>query len=280
MSLQGYFKITRPANAFVAGLAAVIAYLIATGTVTPASLLLVVVVALITAAGNVINDYFDAEIDAVNRSDRPIPSGQVPRTAALWYSLLLFLAGIAVSLLTTPLCIGIAVINSILLIAYAARLKATPLFGNVAVAYLSGSMFLFGGAFAGVTGLVHMVPVALMTFLAMMVRELLKDAEDVDGDAACGASTLPIRIGIRRTSRIAFVFAVLAAIASFIPYAWWGAWYIAGILVVDAVLIGAAARALSCETPACMRDSKASSFLKYGMFASLLVFTLSAIFLK
>ncbi|MFA4859372.1 geranylgeranylglycerol-phosphate geranylgeranyltransferase [Methanoregula sp.] len=279
MSLHGYFSITRPVNAFVAGIAAVIAYLIATGTVTPSSLLLLIVVALITAAGNTINDYFDAEIDAVNRSDRPIPSGQVPRSAALWYSLILFLVGIGVCTLTNPLCMGIAIINSLLLIAYAARLKTTPLFGNVAVAYLAGSMFLFGGALNGAAGLFHMIPIALMTFLAMMVRELLKDAEDVDGDAACGASTLPIRIGVKKTARIAFGFMVLAAITSLLPSAWWGGWYIAGILIVDALLLGAAALALRCETPACVRASKAATFLKYGMFASLVVFTLSAVLL-
>jgi len=279
MSLQGYFTITRPANAFAAGLAALVAYLIATATITPASLLLLVIVALITAAGNVINDYCDAEIDAVNRSDRPIPSGQVTRSAALWYSGLLFLAGIAVSFATTPLCMGIVIFNSLLLVVYAVRLKTTPLFGNLAVAYLAGSMFLFGGAFAGVTGFVHMIPLALMTFLAMMVRELLKDAEDVEGDAACGASTLPIRIGIQKTSRIAFAFMVLAVITSLLPSAWWGVWYIAGILLVDAVLIGSAALALSCENAACVRNSGASSLLKYGMFASLIVFALSAVFL-
>ncbi|MFA4878048.1 MAG: geranylgeranylglycerol-phosphate geranylgeranyltransferase [Methanoregula sp.] len=279
MSLQGYFTIIRPVNAFAAGLAAVVAYLIATGTIIPASFLLLVIVLLITAAGNVINDYYDADIDAVNRSDRPIPSGQVRRSAAIWYSLVLFLAGIGIGLGTNPLCIGIAVFNSLLLVAYAARLKTTPLVGNIAVAYLAGSMFLFGGALAGPGGFVHMIPIALMTFFAMMVRELLKDAEDVEGDAACGARTLPIWIGVKNTSRIAFVFVILAAITSFLPYAWWGGWYIAGILVVDAILIAAAARALSCGTPACVRDSKASSHLKYGMFAALVIFTLSAILL-
>jgi geranylgeranylglycerol-phosphate geranylgeranyltransferase len=72
---------------------------------------------------------------------------------------------------------------------------------------------------------------------------------------------------------------VLAAITSLLPYAWWGAWYLAGILLVDALLIGAAARALRCDTPACVRSSKAASLLKYGMFASLLVFTFSALLL-
>jgi geranylgeranylglycerol-phosphate geranylgeranyltransferase len=38
-------------------------------------------------------------------------------------------------------------------------------------------------------------------------------------------------------------------------------------------------RALSCETPTCVKASNASSLLKAGMFASLVVFTLSAVFL-
>ena len=126
MRLAGFITITRPINSFVAGLAAIVAYLIDTGTVIPESLLLFFIVALITAAGNVINDFFDAEIDAINRPDRPIPSGAVSRGAARGFAVMLFLAGILVSFFTNPLCIGIAIFNVLLLIAYAAKLKSTP----------------------------------------------------------------------------------------------------------------------------------------------------------
>ena len=153
MSLAGYVTITRPVNSLAAGLAAIVAYLIATGTIIPETLLLFAVVALITAAGNVINDYFDVEIDRVNRPDRPIPSGQVSLPAARAYAVTLFLAGILVCLFTNELCIAIAVFNSLLLIAYAAKLKRTPLLGNIAVSFLAGSMFLFGGALGGLPGL-------------------------------------------------------------------------------------------------------------------------------
>jgi geranylgeranylglycerol-phosphate geranylgeranyltransferase len=279
MTAAGYFRITRPANAVVAGLAAVVAYLVATGSLVPGVLLLLVIVAFITAAGNVINDYYDAGIDAVNCPGRPIPSGQLTRRAALWYAAILFLAGVALSLFTTPVCAGFAVFNSLLLVCYAARLKAMPLAGNIAVAYLSGSMFLFGGAFAGYAGLIHLVPLAVITFLATMARELLKDAEDVDGDAAGGASTLPIRIGVRKTAYCAFAFTVFSACASIIPFWWWGAPYLLMIGIVDLVLLAAAYRTLSCDTPSCIRNSGAPSLLKYGMFASLVVFTVSAFFL-
>lgn len=280
MSAAGFLKITRPANAVMAGAASVVACLIATGTLVPSALLLLVVVTLITAAGNVINDYYDAEIDAVNRADRPIPSGQVSRNAALWYAILLFAAGIAACIFTNPICIGFAVFNSLLLVFYAARLKSMPVVGNVAVAYLSGSMFLFGGAFAGIAGLISLIPLAVMTFLAMMARELLKDAEDVEGDAAGGAVTLPIRIGVRKTAYCAFVFALLSVFASTVPFLWWGFSYLAMIGIVDLVLVVAAFRALHCDSPACIRESGASAALKYSMFASLIVFIISVIFLQ
>ncbi|MCK9630135.1 MAG: geranylgeranylglycerol-phosphate geranylgeranyltransferase [Methanoregula sp.] len=279
MSAAGFLNIIRPANAVMAGVAAVVAYLIATGTLVLAALLLFIVVVLITAAGNVINDYFDAEIDAVNRADRPIPSGQVSRNAALRYAVLLFAAGIVVSLFTNPICAGIALFNSFLLALYAARFKSMPVVGNVVVAYLSASMFLFGGAFAGTGGLISLLPLAFMTFLAMMARELLKDAEDVEGDAVGGASTLPIRIGVKKTAYCAFVFVLLSSIASIVPFWWWGVPYLVMIGIVDLTLIAAAYRALHCDRPACIRDSGASAVLKYSMFASLIVFVLSVLFL-
>jgi len=279
MRFAGFFTITRPVNSLVAGLAAIVAYLIDTGTVIPQTLLLFAIVALITAAGNVINDFFDVRIDAINRPDRPIPSGAVTRAAARSFAVTLFLAGVLVSFFTNPLCIGIAVVNSLILIAYAGKLKRTALLGNITVAYLSASIFLFGGALNGWNGLVHIIPIAAITFFAMLSRELVKDAEDVEGDKAGEADTVPIRIGIKKTSRLALISTVLAVLASFIPYFWWGTWYLAGILIVDIIIINAALRGLECATPECMKASMASSLLKAGMFTSLVVFTLSSVFL-
>jgi geranylgeranylglycerol-phosphate geranylgeranyltransferase len=279
MSIAGLIWITRPANAAAAGLAVIVAYLIATGTLVPEVLLLFLVVVLITAAGNVINDYFDVKIDRVNRPDRPIPSGIVTLPAARAYAVILFLAGILFCIPTNALCIAIAVFNSLLLIAYAARLKRLPLVGNLAVSYLAGSMFLFGGAFSGPDGIIHVLPFALMTFFAMLARELVKDAEDIEGDRASGAVTVPIRYGIRATSLLALVSATLASLASLIPFQWWGVMYLGGILIVDGILLAACLKAAGCTTADAVKSSRASTLLKVGMFASLIVFTLSALFL-
>lgn len=279
MSVAGLFGITRPANAAAAGFAAIVAYLIATGTLVPEVLLLFLAVVLITAAGNVINDYFDVEIDRVNRPDRPIPSGQVTLSAARTYAVTLFLVGILVCIPINAICLTIAVFNAILLIAYAATLKRQPLIGNLAVSYLAGSMFLFGGALSGMDGVFRVLPFAVMTFFAMLSRELVKDAEDIEGDRASGAVTVPIRYSIRAAAFLALVSAMLASLASFIPFQWWGAMYLGGILIVDCILIAACLKAIGCTTPDAVKSSGASTLLKTGMFASLIIFTLSAFFL-
>lgn len=279
MSLGGYITITRPVNSLAAGIAAIVAYLIATGTVIRETLLLFAVVALITAAGNVINDYFDVEIDRVNRPDRPIPAGRVTLPGARAYAVTLFLAGILVCLKTSVLCIAIAVFNAVLLVVYAARLKRTPLLGNIAVSYLAASMFLFGGALAGIPGIFHVMPFAAMTFFAMLARELVKDAEDVEGDRASGAVTLPILRGIPFTLYLAFFCAVLGIAASLLPYLRWGLWYAGGIIVVDGIILAAAVKAVRCTDAGGVKASGASDLLKAGMFASLVVFTLAALFL-
>ncbi len=278
MRLPGIVRIMRPVNAVVAGLAAILGYGIAAGNLVTGTLLLFSAVFLITAAGNTINDYFDADIDRINRPDRPIPSGEV-RSGEAWYaSFALFSCGILIAVFTNLICLGIAVLNSLLLILYAARLKRTFAVGNLAVSYLSASIFLFGGAYLGYEGIVRVLPVVLVTFFAMLSREVLKTAEDVEGDALSGADTVPVRYGVRPAVLLSAFFAFCAVAGSIYPVLWWGTWYLAGILIVDSVILVAAARPLSCADSRCIRESGATALLKAGMFGALLVFTLAAMF--
>jgi geranylgeranylglycerol-phosphate geranylgeranyltransferase len=276
MKFPGIIRITRPANAMVAGLAAVLGYFIASGTVIPGVLLLLAIVFLVTAGGNTINDYVDAGIDRVNRPGRPIPSGEVSLRQAWYEAVLLFVAGIMLSVFTNPLCLAIAVFNSLLLVSYAYYLKRTTFLGNAVVAYLSASIFLFGGAYLGPEGALTVVPISVITFFAMISRELLKTAEDVEGDAKAGARTVPVRCGIRVTVLISFAAAVLAVAASLYPVTWWGWPYLVGIVPVDLVILAAALLPVRCTDPGCVRRTHATSLLKVGMFAALVVFMAGA----
>jgi geranylgeranylglycerol-phosphate geranylgeranyltransferase len=279
LPLPGYIQVIRPVNAVLAGLAGIIGYLMATGTLAPFTIRIFLVVLLVTAGGNAINDYCDVEIDRINRPGRPIPSGIIDRDTVLVYSAILFLCGLAVSFTMNPLCVAIAAFNTVLLVWYAMSLKRTPGAGNIAISYLTASIFVFGAAFAGTGAAMKVLPIALVTFFAMLARELWKDAEDVPGDAAAGALTLPVRIGVYPVIRLGFVFLVAAICASLVPVLWWGLPYLAGIAVVDLLVFWTAFRALSCRTPECLKENRVTTFVKYAMFTSLVVFTLAALVL-
>lgn len=277
MRTPGLIRIARPLNSLVAGFAAVLAFLLATGTVTFASLILIPIVVLITAAGNVVNDLFDIGIDRINRPDRPLPSGEITPGTARSFAALLFLSGVVLCIFTNSLCFAIAVFNSAVLILYASRFKKTMVTGNVAVSYLSASIFLFGGAFAGIGGLLANLPIFAITFLAMMAREVLKDVEDVEGDEVAGAKTFPIAFGIQKSSLIAIVFVLLAIGASILPFSRWGVWYLVGITIADIVILAGVLRPYHCHTSACVRNSCATTYIKVGMFVALGVFTFSVL---
>lgn len=285
MTLAAFIRITRPLNSVVAGLSVILGIIMAESGYTGnnVSLLytypaLIAAVAFITAGGNVINDYFDREIDAVNRPDRPIPSGAVTPRAALVFSGILSLFGLLACAFTNLLCAVLAIINSLLLVSYAMKLKGLPLAGNIVVSYLTASIFLFGGAIYGIHGLSATFYVALIVFLAILAREILKDAEDIEGDKAGGALTLPMQIGVRKTAAAAFILCAAAVVISLLPvFSWWGPDYIMMIIVADIVILAGAARALPSRDPNSLKKSKATTLLKGGMFLSLAIFIISAL---
>ena len=92
----------RPANCLMAASAALIGILVSKTTLSfgliGPGVLTFVVIFLVTAGGNVINDYFDITIDKVNKPDRALPSGQITQRGALLYAITLTLFGVAVAL--------------------------------------------------------------------------------------------------------------------------------------------------------------------------------------
>lgn len=155
--------------------------------------------ALVGAGGNVYNDLRDVAIDRVNRPERALPSGRVTLGAARLLWIALTGAGVLVAALVSGAHGGVAAGVAGLLVLYSARLKGQPLVGNVLVAVLIGVALLFGAGAVGAwsEGAVG----ALFALLTTLARELVKDVEDLPGDAALGARTLPVVVGVPRTLR-------------------------------------------------------------------------------
>jgi 4-hydroxybenzoate polyprenyltransferase len=180
---------------------------------------------LIAAGGYVINDYYDVKIDYVNKPERVVVGRFLKRRSIIILHATLngfgVLGGIWVSW-------QVGVIDFLavgLLWLYSNQLKRLPLLGNMAVALLTGmavfivymlfkeSVFLFG-------------TYASFAFYISLIREIIKDMEDVEGDKKFGCKTLPIAIGIRRSKIVIYVICaifigVVATLLNRDPKFWW-----------------------------------------------------------
>lgn len=265
--VRGLLELTRPGNAIAAGLLTFVGAFVADGLTSALAIAAAVgATVLATGAGNAINDYFDRDIDRINRPDRAIPRGAVTPREALVFSLLLF-AGAVVFALTLPLvAIAIAVVNLLALVAYTEFFKGLPGVGNLVVGYLGGSTFLFGGAAVGSLSGAVVVLFALAA-LSTVAREIVKDVEDVAGDRKEGLNTLPIAVGERSALGLAVGLLALALLASPLPYlrGTFGLPYLALVVPCDLLMGYAAVESFS-------DPSGGQRHLKYAMYLAAVAF--------
>ena len=199
-----------------------------TGTIIPGTKIFIAGFAafLITSAGNILNDYFDFEIDKINKPERPIPSGRISRSDAFMFSIVLFLLGLGFSKSVNDYCLSIAFLNSLILIFYAMYSKKLLLVSNLGISFLVASIFVFGVAAtiqngADMVGMEEIKLVAIITacaFLMTLSREVIKDIEDIKGDEKKYAITLPIKIGAQRAKNMAMIFTLAAISFSLLPF--------------------------------------------------------------
>lgn len=178
--------------------------------------LFVLSVVLVAAAGNIINDYFDYELDKTVKPDRPLASGKISLDNAMYMHAAFAFAGIGLGFYlgwkTNNYKIGyLYVVCVLLLYLYSAYLKKIPLAGNIVVSALTGFVFVlllvFEAAFLNTIHFEegHYVMQLLLwqvafyggfAFLTNLARELVKDMEDVEGDEAFNINTFPVQFGL------------------------------------------------------------------------------------
>ena len=217
-NIIAYFNIIRPLNVMVGSITILVSSLIAkyNGPINVV-IFAALVVTLYTVGANTLNDYFDYEIDKINRPDRAISSGLVLRTHALIISILAFFLGtlIALQLNINSQLVSIG-ISLPLIIGYNIKLKKFPLIGNIVVAIVLALSFIYAGlVFSNVSPLI--LPAAL-AFGLTLIRELVKDMADIIGDKSVGLKTFPIIFGEKKTIILCVVLSVLLGIGAFIPF--------------------------------------------------------------
>ncbi|MDA3943418.1 MAG: geranylgeranylglycerol-phosphate geranylgeranyltransferase [Bacteroidetes bacterium] len=191
------------------------------------------------AAGNIINDIADIEIDRINRPQKLIVGEKIAeKTAKSAYNVFV---GLAV-LLSISLSILIGNINMFVLIGmvngllwfYAQRYKRQFAVGNLVIAFLGGLLVMVTWFFdlfflmqdpikwaQATTVMIMMLELvsiyAVFAFMVSLIRELVKDMEDIEGDTKMGCRSVPVVLGITYSTYI--VWSLMAIVASMLV--WW-----------------------------------------------------------
>ncbi|AYB30869.1 geranylgeranylglycerol-phosphate geranylgeranyltransferase [Chryseolinea soli] len=208
--VESLFKLTRFGNLVIIAFAQYFTarFLIGPQTFTDVHLaILSLSTVSIAAAGYIINDYYDVKIDYINKPERVVIGKQITRRYAILFHVVLSSAGILLGVILSWRIGAVNVFSVFLLWLYSNSLKRLPFVGNLTVAMLTGLSIYVVDLYYG-THSAMVIIYAAFAFFMTLVREIIKDMEDLKGDNTFGCRTLPIVLGMRRTKVI--IYAILA----------------------------------------------------------------------
>lgn len=201
----------------------------------------------IAAAGYIINDYFDVNIDQVNKPQDVVVGNYISRRWVIFWHLLLSMGGVYLSLIAFPfqqyIHVHFSNLATILILwFYSTNFKRNFLIGNVVIAVLTawtiGVVYFSKFTLLQLAQPTQMLPTDMkffklmllyssFAFIVTLVREALKDMEDMFGDQKFGCTTMPIAWGLQTTKvYVAVWLMVLILVLTIIqlyaiPFAWW-----------------------------------------------------------
>jgi 4-hydroxybenzoate polyprenyltransferase len=225
--------------------------------------LLTVASILIAAAGYIINDYFDVNIDQVNKPDKNVVDSVISRRWAMLWHFIISGAGVILSFYiswrTGLWYIVIANFFCVfLLFGYSVSLKRKLLSGNMLISLLTAWVVLIlclseidlvlrtkiDPEVLAVQNKIMRIGFvyAAFAFILSVIREAIKDMEDLEGDIRYGSRTIPIVWGISATKiYVAVWLIVLTALVTGIEiyilrFHWWWPFLYSAFFIVLPVL--------------------------------------------
>jgi geranylgeranylglycerol-phosphate geranylgeranyltransferase len=275
--MAGLVRLARPLNAGMSAIGVAVGGVVAVGreawgaAAVPLALAAAAAAAF-TAGGNALNDIYDRETDRVNHPDRPLASGQMAVRTAWAFVGASFGVAAVLAAFVNVFALGLVALNAALMFSYEAGLKARGAPGNLVIAYLVGSLFLFAGVAVSrgtPEPLIRTGVLAALASVATLGREITKDIEDLRGDV--DRQTLPRRIGVRAAGLLAAIALLAGAALSSLPLLFqvlgWG--FAILVLPADGMFIYAALH--SAANP-----SRSQRVTKYAMIVALAAFLAGA----
>jgi geranylgeranylglycerol-phosphate geranylgeranyltransferase len=274
--MKGEVRILRPVNSILAGCVVIIAAFIVLPVSEFIELWLSITLAAISAGiisgvGMAINDYVDIDTDTISHPDRPLPSGEITKEAVLKLSVALFLVSLILTAFVNPICLGIAVLAIVLEVGYAQYLHKSLLGKNIIVSFVVALTFIFGGAAVGHVWARELWILAILTFIANVAREIIKDVEDIAGDQQTTRKTFPMVFGIKWSNWYASLLLGLVIVLSPTPFLLGivGIAYLPLCIVTDIILLYAILRI--------SKPTLAQKNIRYAMMVALGAFFAGAL---
>lgn len=204
----------------------------------------------ISGVAMITNDYFDLDVDRINRPERPFPSGRISSFELIALALLFSIAGFlaAASLGSHVLIIAIAmwIVSNL----YNWRYKETGLLGNMIVGFCLSMLFICGGAAVGglEKGIVWIF--GALVFVFDLGEEIANGALDMEGDEKRSVRSVARIYGKKHALRVSgFLFALFILI-SFLPFAlgWLGIVYLIIFVPMDLAILYFVTKLIASET--------------------------------
>lgn len=233
--VSAILKIIRPLNCLMVFVSTIAAGIISQSTTNiNYNLVLAAIAAFLTGgAGNVINDFFDYEIDKINRPKRVLPLGLLSKNQALILYFVLVFISFCIGLYLNIVSYIILVFTNIVLLIYSIKLKKIILAGNITIAFFTGLTFVFGAAVVNnVAG--GIIP-AVFAFFINIIREIIKDIEDIEGDVKQKIYTFPYVFGEKRTNIIILILSLLLIVFTIFPF-YYGIYKIEFFIIVMTIV--------------------------------------------
>ena len=245
----------------------------------------------IAAAGYIINDYFDINIDEVNKPEKMVVDKVIKRRWAIAWHFMLSTTGVLLTIIALPFwqkwyLILANVLCVVLLWLYSTNFKKSLLTGNIVISLLTAwtILIIFFAKFnltdavgAGNGSNYKFFRLAILyagfAFIISLIREAIKDMQDMAGDSKYGCRTMPIVWGVNATKVYVAVWLIvlIAAVGILQVYVLLFKWWLLIAYCVPAIIFPLIALLIRLRKSTSSGDfKKLSSLTKVIMFTGIL----------
>lgn len=236
---------------------------------------------IITASGYIINDLYDYKIDLINKPQKTYVNFYASSKKFWTAYFVMILVALFITLFLPLKFWMINIASMMVLYFYAYYFKRFAIIGNLIVSTLTAMVIICGGLLAHIK--LPLMWMAIFAFQINLIREIVKDIEDIKGDLKNFLKTLPITAGLKLTQMILLTLIILLIVSIPLPFAvhyllfhefLWQYLFISLLLVVLPLMM--VIKTLLTKGFFIQKYTKTSSYLKWIMVGGII----SCFFLK